>query len=193
MSSSIQLIVGLANPGKEYANTRHNAGAWFVEEIARCARAPLRLVAKYHGMYNLVHLNDQSFHLLIPVTFMNLSGEAVHACARYHKIPIDAILIVHDDIDLPVGDIRLKFDGGDGGHNGLKNIIQHLHSKQFYRLRIGVGHPGKTKDVVDYVLNHPSKADREKIDHALEQAQDILPLLLDGKMQTAMQKLHTET
>lgn len=193
MSSSIQLIVGLANPGREYENTRHNAGAWFIEETANSAHSQLRAEAKYHGCHGLVKLHEQSCHLLIPTTFMNNSGRSVHACMSYHKIPTDAILVAHDDIDLPAGTIKLKFDGGDGGHNGLKDIIRHLNTKQFYRLRIGVGHPGNSKDVADYVLTNPSKADRHKIDEAIVKAQNALPLILNGEMQKAMQKLHTET
>lgn len=193
MSSPIQLIVGLANPGKEYENTRHNAGAWFIDELANSAHANLRQELKYHGLHGLVKLHDQSCHLLIPTTFMNNSGRAVHACANYHKIPPAGILVAHDDIDLPVGTIKLKFDGGDGGHNGLKDIIRHLNTKQFYRLRIGVGRPKNREDVVDYVLHHPSKADRQKIDDNLIQAQQILPFILAGEMQKAMQALHTAT
>lgn len=192
LSSPIQLIAGLANPGKEYIDTRHNAGAWFIEELARSTHANLRFEAKYHGLHSLVKLHDQHCHLLIPTTFVNNSGQAVRACMSYHKIPTNSILIAHDDIDLPPGTIKLKFDGGDGGHNGLKDIIRHLNTKQFYRLRIGVGHPGNSKDVVDFVLTNPSKADRQKIDQALEQAHDILPLLMEGEMQKAMQRLHTE-
>lgn len=188
----IQLIVGLANPGKEYANTRHNAGAWFVEAIAQTLRTQLKNEARYHGLHTLVKLHDQACHLLIPTTFMNLSGQAVRACLSYLKIPPQAVLIAHDEIDLPAGAIKLKFDGGDGGHNGLKDIISHLHTKQFYRLRIGVGHPGHSKDVSDYVLHHPSKVDKLKIDEALLTAQDVLPLILRGDMQKAMTQLHTE-
>lgn len=191
MSSPIQLIVGLANPGKEYADTRHNAGAWFIEELTKTLSAHLRFEAKYHGLHCLTSIHQQTCHLLIPTTFMNHSGQAVRACMSYHKIMPDAILIAHDDIDLPVGTIKLKFDGGDGGHNGLKDIIRHLNTKQFYRLRIGVGRPGHSKAVVDYVLHPPSKADREKIDEALQQAQDALPLIVEGEMQKAMQKLHS--
>lgn len=190
--SSIQLIVGLANPGREYADTRHNAGAWFVEDIARSARASLRLETKYHGLHGLAKIDDQSCHLLIPTTFMNLSGQAVRACMSYHKIPAAAILIAHDDIDLPVGTVKLKYDGGDGGHNGLKDIIRHLSTKQFYRLRIGIGHPGQSKDVEDYVLSPPSRADRQKIDDALIAAHATLPLILKGEIAKAMQQLHTE-
>lgn len=191
--SSIQLIVGLANPGKEYENTRHNAGAWWVEAIASSAHAVLRRESKYHGLHSLIQLHDNSCHLLIPTTYMNLSGQAVHACMNYHKIAPGAILVAHDDIDLPAGTVKLKFDGGDGGHNGLKDIMRHLNTRQFYRLRIGVGHPGNSKDVVDYVLDNPSRADRSKIDDALARADEALPLILGGEMQKAMQKLHTES
>ncbi|MBV9575090.1 MAG: aminoacyl-tRNA hydrolase, partial [Gammaproteobacteria bacterium] len=164
---AIQLIAGLANPGKDYANTRHNAGAWFIDELAQRAQAVLRLEAKYHGLHSIVSLENHACHLLIPTTFMNHSGQALRACMSYHKISPEALLVAHDDIDLPAGVIKLKFDGGDGGHNGLKDIIRHLNTKQFYRLRIGVGHPGQSKDVADYVLQAPSKSDREKIDTAL--------------------------
>ena len=192
MSQPIQLIVGLANPGKEYEHTRHNAGAWFVEEIVKELNIKLRMAAKYHGLHGLVTLHNQSCHLLIPTTFMNLSGQSVQACMNYHKIPHNAILIAHDEIDLPVGTIKLKLDGGDGGHNGLKDVIRHLNTKQFYRLRIGVGRPPQSKDVVDYVLEPPSKADRQKINEAMEKALTALPLIMEGEIQKAMNQLHTE-
>lgn len=192
VQSPIKLIVGLANPGKKYAETRHNAGAWFVEETIRETKASFRPESKYHGLHAQITLHDQLCHLLIPTTFMNLSGQAVRACMEYYKIPPNAVLIAHDEIDLPAGTIRLKFDGGDGGHNGLKDIIRHLNTKQFYRLRIGVGHPGSSKEVVDYVLDNPSKADRKKIDTAIEQAQIVLPFVLAGEMQKAMHQLHTK-
>jgi peptidyl-tRNA hydrolase, PTH1 family len=192
LSSRIQLIIGLANPGKEYVATRHNAGAWFIEEVAHHAHALLRFEAKYHGLHSLVHLHHQPCHLLIPTTFMNHSGQAVRACMSYHKIPTESILIAHDDIDLPAGTIKLKFDGGDGGHNGLKDIIRHLNTRQFYRLRIGVGRPQHSKAVVDYVLDAPSKADREKINAGIQASQEALPLIIDGDMQKAMQQLHTQ-
>lgn len=193
MTSFIQLIVGLANPGKEYADTRHNAGAWFIEELAQSEHAHLRPETKYHGLHSLIQLHQQACHLLIPTTFMNLSGQAVRACMNYHKISPENILVAHDDIDLPVGTIKLKFDGGDGGHNGLKDIIRHLNTKQFYRLRIGVGRPDQSKDVIDYVLKNPSKADRQRIDQAFEKVHDVLPMILSGHIQKAMHQLHSET
>lgn len=188
---SIQLIVGLANPGKAYEQTRHNAGAWFVENIASSTNSSLKLEKRFHGFYQKILLHNKTIHLLIPTTFMNLSGQAVRACMNFHKIPPESILIAHDEIDLPPGAIKLKFDGGNGGHNGLKDIIQHLGTKQFYRLRIGVGHPGNSKDVSDYVLHPPSKADKIKIDDAMQKAQDVLPDILCGDMQKAMQHMHT--
>jgi len=191
LSSPIQLIVGLANPGKEYANTRHNAGAWFIHAIANAANISLRAESKYHGLHGLIELHGQKCHLLIPTTYMNNSGRAVSACLKYLKITPDSLLIVHDEIDLPVGTIKLKFDGGNGGHNGLKDVIEHIHTKQFYRLRIGIGRPTHSKDVIDYVLENPSKADKKIIIEAMQRADKVLPLILNGEMQKAMQQLHS--
>lgn len=191
MSSGIQLIVGLGNPGADYENTRHNAGAWFVSELAQNHRATLRPATKFHGLHSTAHILGHDVHLLIPMTFMNLSGQAVGALANFYKIPPEAILIAHDEIDLPVGDIRLKLDGGHGGHNGLRDIIRHLNSNKFYRLRIGVGHPGVSHEVTNYVLKPPKKSEREEIDAALQKAQHCLPDILDGRFSKAMQELHT--
>lgn len=191
MSSPIQLITGLANPGKEYAETRHNAGAWFLERLADMASVTLRSDSKLHGLHSAATLEGQKCQLLIPTTYMNRSGISVAACMKYYKLTPETTLIAHDEIDLPVGDIRLKIDGGDGGHNGLKDIISHLHTKKFYRLRIGVGRPKHSKDVVDYVLERPSKADRIIIDDAITRALAVVPQLLNGDIQQAMQLLHT--
>lgn len=192
MSSGIQLIVGLGNPGAEYENTRHNAGAWFVSALADDFSVRLRHNTKFQGAHAIANINGRECHLLIPSTFMNLSGQSVQAVANFYKIPPQSILIVHDEIDLPASAIRLKFDGGHGGHNGLKDIISHLGTKQFHRLRVGVGHPGNSALVVDYVLHTPGKAERKKIDSALQEANSILPLLLEGEFQRATQLLHTE-
>jgi len=189
----IRLIAGLANPGQEYASTRHNAGAWFVNLLAEHIKLNLRPDHKAHGLHGVYSDDQHQCHLLIPQTYMNQSGIALKACAHYHKIPPTEILVAHDDIDLPIGTIRLKFDGGDGGHNGLKDIIQHLHTKQFYRLRIGVGRPKLGLDVVDYVLKAPSKSERALIDDKLSLVlSDILPIILTGEIEKAMQRLHTE-
>src|SRR3990167_8529474 len=129
----IQLIVGLANPGKKYADTRHNAGAWFIEQLAESFHLKLKPEIRFHGSHCLTTFDDHPCHLLVPSTFMNLSGQAVRACMHYLKIPPAAVLIAHDEIDMPAGIIKLKFDGGDGGHNGLKDIISHLNTKAFNR------------------------------------------------------------
>jgi PTH1 family peptidyl-tRNA hydrolase len=191
LPSGIKLIVGLANPGKEYQDTRHNAGEWFVNELAIADHVTMRPDNKFHGLHGQMKLHDLPCHLLIPTTFMNLSGRSVRALANYLKITPAEILVAHDEVDLPVGTIKLKYDGGDGGHNGLKDIISNLNTKQFYRLRIGVGRPKPGHDTADYVLSKPSKADRKEIDSAINQSLDILPLILNGEFQKAMQLLHS--
>ncbi|MHB1946502.1 MAG: aminoacyl-tRNA hydrolase [Gammaproteobacteria bacterium] len=192
MASGITLIVGLGNPGAEYEHTRHNAGAWFVDKLVDQANTNLSLNKKFHGFHATTQLHGQDCHLLIPTTFMNLSGQAVNAVASYYKIAPDAILVAHDEIDLPVGDIRLKFDGGHGGHNGLRDIIRHLGTNKFYRLRIGVGHPGNSKLVHDYVLSPPKKTELSLIENALFEAERVTPLMLKGELQKAMQDLNTQ-
>ncbi len=191
-SSGIKLIVGLANPGKEYQDTRHNAGEWFVNELVTADNITMRPDVKFHGLHGIVKLHNIPCHLLIPTTYMNLSGQSVRALAQYLKITPAEILIAHDEVDLPVGTIKLKFDGGHGGHNGLRDIIDHLHTKQFYRLRIGVGRPKPGQDTADYVLDKPSKSDRKIIDSSINLSLETLPLLLDGEFQKAMQLLHTQ-
>jgi PTH1 family peptidyl-tRNA hydrolase len=189
----IQLIVGLANPGAEYEKTRHNAGAWFIEELVDQISTTLRRTSQFQGLHCFTQIERNDCHLLIPTTFMNHSGQAVQALASYYKIAPTSILIVHDEIDLSVGEVRLKFGGGHGGHNGVRDVIRHLGTNEFYRLRVGVGHPGDSKEVVDYVLKPPKKEEREQIDLALQEANKILPLLLKGDYQKAMQQLHTSS
>jgi PTH1 family peptidyl-tRNA hydrolase len=189
--SGILLIVGLANPGAEYEDTRHNAGAWFVSALAEDANISLRHNPKFHGLHGTAKIKGHDCHLLIPSTYMNLSGQAIQALANYYKITPRAILVAHDELDLAPGIIRLKFDGGHGGHNGLRDTISHLNSKEFYRLRVGIGHPGNSKDVSDYVLSPPKKSERVEIDHALRAAEGILPLVMSGEFQKAMQLLHS--
>lgn len=192
--SSLQLIVGLGNPGAEYARTRHNAGAWFVETLAAEFKSSLQHEHKFHGFVGKFELNGQSCRLLIPSTYMNRSGLSVVAMALFYKILPEQILIVHDELDLPAGEARLKKDGGHGGHNGLRDIIAHLNSADFYRLRLGIGHPGPgQKDkVADYVLHAPAKEEELKIHHSINDALKVLPDMMEGKMQQAMTKLHTE-
>lgn len=190
MQTGIQLIVGLGNPGSDYEHTRHNAGAWFVSELAYSSHINLRQETKFHGLHSLARLDDHEYHVFIPTTYMNHSGRAVKALSSFYKIPSQAILIAHDELDLPVGDIRLKYGGGAGGHNGLTDVINQLNTKQFHRLRIGIGRPSHSAEVVDYVLKKPRKDERVHIDRALEDANRIVPLLLDGLYQKAMNELH---
>jgi peptidyl-tRNA hydrolase, PTH1 family len=192
LSSAIQLIVGLGNPGAEYEATRHNAGTWFVLNAIKKFHTNLRPESKFFGLHAQIKTESGDCHFLVPTTFMNLSGQSVKAIAKFYKIPSEDILIAHDEIDLPVGTVRLKQGGGHGGHNGLRDIIEKMGTPNFYRLRIGVGHPGNSDDVVDYVLTKPSKSDRQEIDFALQRAEIISPFLLTGEFQKAMHELHTE-
>jgi peptidyl-tRNA hydrolase, PTH1 family len=192
LSLGIALIVGLGNPGAEYEHTRHNAGAWFVSTLAQRDKISLRPHPKFHGIHGIAKVSGHECHLLIPTTFMNHSGQSVQAIANFYKIPPQAILVAHDELDIPVGVTRLKFNGGHGGHNGLRDIANHLNSKEFYRLRIGIGHPGNSNDVVNYVLAPPKKAERKLIDEAIQETESILPLLMEGQFQKAMHLLHSE-
>lgn len=188
--SPIQLIVGLGNPGQEYAETRHNAGAWLVEMLAK---QNLQAQTKFSALCGKAQLDDVECRLAIPTTFMNRSGQAVQAIAHFYRIEPTAILVVHDELDLPVGTTRFKQGGGDGGHNGLRDISAHLNTKEYWRLRIGIGHPGDRNRVHDYVLSKPSKADQQQIHSALETALAILPQFVHGEMQKAIQRLHSIT
>ena len=191
MSEPIKLIVGLGNPGPEYAVTRHNAGFWWLDEFAREHGANFRPDNKFHGLVARVSVRGHEIHLLEPQTFMNVSGRAVAALALYYKILPDQILVVHDELDLPPGGAKLKLGGGHGGHNGLKDIIAHLGTKEFWRLRIGIGHPGDRAQVVNFVLNAPRKEEQVLIEDAMKRAQDVAPLVVEGKMEAAMLKLHS--
>jgi PTH1 family peptidyl-tRNA hydrolase len=189
---ALQLIVGLANPGDEYAKTRHNAGAWFVENLARRFSIELRQEAKFEGYlgriqgnFEKISPNNIDCRLLIPTTYMNSSGRSISAVLSFFKIPLDEILIVHDEIDLPVGVSRFKFGGGHGGHNGLRDIISAMGGN-FWRLRVGVGHPGHKDQVVGYVLHAPSKEERTLIDDSLLNVESHLPEIFTGKIANAM-------
>ncbi len=190
--SSIGLIVGLGNPGADYRNTRHNAGADFVAALAQRCGAPLQEDSKFFGLTGRATLAGHQPRLLIPTTFMNLSGRAVAAMVTFYKVPPEGILIAHDELDIPTGTARFKQGGGHGGHNGLRDIIPALgNAKNFHRLRIGIGHPGHASKVTGYVLKKPSATEREKIDAAIEEAITALPLLLDGDNTKAMTQLHS--
>jgi len=189
--TAIRLIVGLGNPGREYESTRHNAGFWWLDEFARLHKLDFRSEVKFHGLMARGQSHGHEILLLKPQTFMNVSGRAVGALAQFYKITPAEILVVHDELDLPPGVARLKMGGGHGGHNGLKDIIAHLGTRDFWRLRIGIGHPGERAEVSNYVLNDPRREDRELMDEAMQQAQDIAHLVIEGKTEAAMLKLHS--
>lgn len=186
----IRLIAGLGNPGKEYAATRHNAGFWFLDNVARSTGASLRAESRFQAQVAKIKMQGQEVWLLAPQTFMNVSGQAVAALAQYYKIAPDEILVVHDELDLPPGTARLKKGGGHAGHNGLRDIMARLGA-DFWRLRIGIGHPGEKQVVADFVLQRPSASDGALIQEALAQSAQVLDLIVAGEMPAAMQKLHT--
>lgn len=194
MSNTIQLIAGLCNPGAQYDNTRHNAGAWFVSQFADAYQAEFTLEKKFNGLISKITIAEHPIILLLPTTFMNLSGQSITAVLNYFKITPQSMLIAHDDIDLEPGIARIKFDGGHAGHNGIRNIIQQLgDNKQFYRLRLGVGHPGRKELVHDYVLKSPNKIDQEKIQTAITQTLHLIPDFITGNKDEAIKTLHTLT
>jgi PTH1 family peptidyl-tRNA hydrolase len=187
----IQLVAGLGNPGAKYEQTRHNAGFWFVDEVARQCNASFKPDSRYKSEVARCSIAGHDCRLQKPMDFMNRSGLPVALLAKFYQIPRSAILIVHDDLDLPVGTVKLKKGGGHGGHNGLRDLIPHLGGNDFMRLRIGIGHPGHRDDVVGYVLKNASREDRVLIDQAMDDAIRALPDILAGQTEKAMQALHT--
>ena len=185
----MKLIVGLGNPGREYEATRHNAGFWWVDQLAREKGVTLRIESRFHGLVARIPAAD--CWLLEPSTFMNASGRSVAALAHFYRILPDQILVVHDELDLPPGGAKLKRGGGAAGHNGLKDIIAHL-GQDFWRLRLGIGHPGDRAKVLNYVLEHPRKEEQPAIDDAIDRSLGLWPLLAEGKTEAAMLKLHTK-
>ena len=190
---SIRLIVGLGNPGKDYERTRHNAGFWLLERFAVQSGVALRKDGKYQALVGRLGAGGQTAGawLVQPQSFMNASGRAVQMLAGFFKIAAAEILVVHDELDFAPGVAKLKQGGGIAGHNGLKDITQRLGSHDYWRLRLGIGHPGDKNAVADYVLQRPSAEDREAIDGAIGRSIEILPLCLAGDLQGAMQKLHS--
>jgi PTH1 family peptidyl-tRNA hydrolase len=189
MTHPLRLIVGLGNPGAEYSETRHNAGFWFCERLAREISAPLNHESRFHGIAG----NNRSagVWILLPQTFMNRSGLSVRALAQFYKIAPEEILVVHDELDIPPGQLRLKFGGGAGGHNGLKDITSHLGTPDYWRLRVGIGHPGDRNEVVNFVLKPPRREEQEAIDAALDRALLAWPQLQRADFTAAMQKLNS--
>jgi peptidyl-tRNA hydrolase, PTH1 family len=192
-SAAIRLIVGLGNIGAEYERTRHNAGFWFVDAIARKAGTPFSAERKFHGEAARLRDRGRELWLLKPGTWMNRSGQAVVALALYYRILPTQILVAHDEVDLMPGVVKLKRGGGTAGHNGLKDIQAKLSTPDFWRLRIGVGHPrtlALSQEVADFVLHPPGREHEAAIDESLGRALDIVPLLVEGQFERAMMKLH---
>lgn len=184
------LIAGLGNPGPDYAATRHNAGYWFAEAVAERYKTAFRVDSKFFGETARVKIEGVDVLLLKPATFMNRSGQAVQAMVNFYKLAADAVLVAHDELDMPAGQIRLKLGGGHGGHNGLRDIHKPL-GEGYRRLRIGVGHPGDKNLVLNYVLARPSKADEQLIRTGIDHAVNALPTWLAQSWDKALQQLHT--
>ncbi len=190
--SAIKLIVGLGNPGREYEDTRHNAGALFVSELAKQQGSTLKPENKFYGLSSRIHLDGQDVRLLIPTTFMNRSGQAVAAISHFYKVAIEDILVAHDELDIEAGTARFKQGGGHGGHNGLRDIIAQCgNNKNFHRLRIGIGHPGSADRVTGHVLSKAPQAEHQKILDAIDESIRALPDALGGNWAKAMNYLHT--
>ena len=189
--SPIKLIVGLGNPGEKYSKTRHNAGFLFLEHLCQQVGASLKADKQCFGRSAKVMINGQEIRLLAPDTFMNLSGKAVNAATKYYKIDMSEVLVAHDELDLDPGVARLKLGGGHGGNNGLRDIIQKTATKDFARLRIGIGHPGVGRDVSSYVLKQPNRDDQNKIDNAIAETLRVINSIADGDFPRAMNELHT--
>lgn len=189
--AGLRLIVGLGNPGAEHLRTRHNAGFWFVDSLALAAGARFGVESKLFGETAKVEIAGRPVWLLKPATFMNLSGKSIAAALRYWKIEPEEALVAHDELDLPPGTARLKFDGGHGGQNGLRDTIRLLGHGKFHRLRIGIGHPGHKDKVTPWVLGRPGQGDEAAILRAVSDAIDVLPLAVSGNFMDAMTRLHT--
>jgi len=188
---TIKLIVGLRNPGMAYERTRHNAGGWFVEELVKSNHAAFKVDKKLQGELADLTIENRALRALLPLSFMNHSGLSVHLTSQFYRIEPHEILVVHDDLDLPVGTVKLKIDGGHGGHNGLRDIISQLGTRHFYRLRLGIAHPSDKTAVVDYVLGKPSAEDKQLINDAISRALVVLPLIIQGQIEKAMTTLHS--
>lgn len=191
--AGIRLIAGLGNPGAQYLRNRHNAGFWFADALASGAGTSFRAEKRVRGATCQVSIAGVTLRLLKPDTFMNESGRSIVAALQFWKLTPDELLVVHDDLDLPPGTARLKFDGGHGGQNGIRDIIAQLGHGKFHRLRIGTGHPGDRRRVVDWVLGNPSAADEDAMLDAIARARDVLPLLVAGDCNEATKRLNTQS
>ena len=187
------MLVGLGNPGPEYDTTRHNAGFWWIDAVAAKLGTRLAFDRSHHGLVARVNRpGREPLWLVEPQTFMNLSGKSVAPLARFFKIAPEEILVAHDELDLLPGQVKLKQGGSHAGHNGLRDIVAQLGSADFWRLRLGIGHPGVKAEVIDYVLKRPSKEHRDAIEQCIERSLDALELLLAGEMERAMMKVHVK-
>lgn len=189
--SGIKLLVGLGNPGEKYTDTRHNAGFWWVDQVSAFTNSKLALEPKFFGVVGKLNPTTDTW-LLKPTTFMNASGKAVAALANYYKILPEQVLVIHDELDLPAGSVKLKNGGGHGGHNGLKDITAALGTANFWRLRLGIGHPGDRSEVINFVLKAPLKDEITAINTCIDDSANVLPLLQAGDFEAAMLKLHTK-
>lgn len=186
----IKLIVGLRNPGDKYSKTRHNAGGWFVEQLANDFNASFKHDKKLNSEVAVIEVNNEPIRLLLPLTYMNNSGLPIISACNYYKIQLPELLVAHDELDLPPGKIKAKLGGGHGGHNGLRSIITALSANNFQRLRIGIGHPGHKDDVTNYVLGKPSVADLEKIELAISKALANINTIASGDINALMNVLN---
>jgi len=192
VSTTIKLLVGLANPGPEYAHTRHNAGQWYLNQLASQENIQLKAEAKFFGLTGRIQFAGNDIRLLVPTTFMNLSGKSVAAMANFYRIKPEEILVAHDELDIPPGIAKFKLGGGHGGHNGLRDIISKLgNNKNFYRLRIGIGHPGDKNRVSGFVLGKAPRAEQDLIDQSIDEAARCTPILGQDGLAKAMNRLHS--
>ena len=191
LTADIRLIVGLGNPEAEYGDTRHNAGFWFLDLLAIHLSQSFRYEKRFNADEAKFRPGGKDIILLKPRTFMNRSGQSIGAVMRFYKMRSEQVLVVHDELDLVPGDNRLKQGGGHGGHNGLRDTISHLGNRDFFRLRVGIGHPGDRDQVINYVLHRPSAQDKELIQAANQRTLEVMPLLFEGRFDKAMQALHT--
>lgn len=190
-TNNIQIIAGLGNPGNEYERTRHNAGFWFIDQLISHYNLTLKSEAKFLGDVAKLNTPSGNVWLLKPTTFMNRSGQSIARLAQFYKIKPEQILVVHDELDLPPGTVKLKQGGGHGGHNGLRDSIAHL-GKNFYRLRLGIGHPGNKEQVVGFVLGKTPQSEKTLIESSIDKSIDSIELIMQGDMQKAMNQLHTK-
>ena len=190
--SQIRLIVGLGNPGPDYQKTRHNAGEWFINQLAHYSNTSLKTESKFFGKTARINIAGYDIRLLVPTTFMNLSGKAISALAKFYQIETDEILVVHDELDLPPGVAKFKLGGGHGGHNGLRDTISKLgNNKNFYRLRLGIGHPGHKDQVTGFVLGKAPQSEQKLIDEAIDEALRCIELLFKDNLAKATHRLHS--